>query len=398
MKTKYKKYYSLDSSDSKIAYDQVETKLMSGFVGSQGEEFYGGDAIKELERKSSQVFGYDHVISVNSWTSGLLLMVMSLELDDPSSEIIVTPWTMSATVMAIVQAGFMPVFADIDEKSFMPTLESIESKITSKTKAIFLADIFGQSFPYEQLSHLRERGIKILSDAAQAHLATRFDRPVGWQADVTGISLNRHKHINTGEGGLIFTNDSRIAEYTRRARNHGENLPFEDGFFKNMIGFNFRLTETQAAIGVNQLSKLPSIIESRQKLAAIADRFFEGSRYFNSVKPLDGNSHSYYIYPVLIKEKYRSTRFLDALSQSITNLGLPPIGKGYQNIHKIDFFSNPESTSGYYSRYFINPSCPVAEALHSRGFIGLLFCNHDFNDDSLNFYLESIETAASKIV
>ena len=134
------------------------------------------------------------------------------------------------------------LFVDIDEQSFMPSQKEVSSKVTSQTVAILMADIFGQCFPFEQLQDLRSQGIILLSDGAQAHSATRFGNHVGFGSDMTGLSFNRHKHVNTGEGGVILTNNSRFSEYCFRARNHGENYNIDSTASKS-LWLQFQLTE-----------------------------------------------------------------------------------------------------------------------------------------------------------
>ena len=391
----YKPFLSLDQRAEEAAQMQMKTRLMSGFVGAKGDDFYGGEQVKLLEAKCEEVYGFSNAISVNSWTSGLLLMVEALGLDDERDEIIVTPWTMSATVFAIIQAGFMPVFADIDENSFMPNIETISKVVTDRTRAIMVADIFGQSFPYETLEPLRKRGIKVLSDAAQSHLALRHGEPVGFSTECSGISLNRHKHINTGEGGIILTNNDEFAERCRQSRNHGENLDFNETKMVNMIGYNFRLTETQAAIGLTQLDLLENIVGGRQELATIADGLLGNSKYFDAVPPLPGNTHSYYIYPMLVKAPFRSRAFVEHVRRHMIGSGFPSPLVGYQNIQALDFFQNPDATSGRYSRYCTQPSCPMAEHLHDCGFMGILFCNSAFDTGNLTDYLAEMENAGN---
>lgn len=392
----YKLYTSIDQTDANVAYQQVSTGLLSGFVGAKGKEFYGGQEVLSFEADAVEMLGYEHAVSVNSWTSGLLLMLHALNVDEQDAEVIVTPWTMSATVFTIIQAGMIPVFADIDESTFMPTEESIRKKVTKKTAAIMLADIFGQSFAYETLTKYKSKGIKILSDAAQAHLAVRNGKPVGWEADCTGISLNRHKHINTGEGGLILTNNPTIAEHCKLARNHGENLNFEETKIPNMIGYNFRLTETQAAIGRNQLTKLPALVESRQFLANIANTRLESSKYFKTVPPMPGNSHSYYIYPMLLTEEYQDSKFRARIASELSSRGMPSPLTGYQNVHRLDLFQNDSASSGRYKKFCTKPKCEIAEHLHDTAFMGILFCNTQFSEESLLNYLDVMEVAASR--
>ena len=158
-----------------------------------------------------------------------------------TSEVIVTPWTMSATVMAIIHAGIKPIFVDIEENTFMPAPSKIKALVTDKTIGVLVADIFGQSFPYDEIADLKMEGIAIFSDAAQAPLVKRNGKPVGISATASGISLNRHKHINTGEGGVILTNDRQTAYCCQLARNHGENITLQKPLIPNMFGHNFRM-------------------------------------------------------------------------------------------------------------------------------------------------------------
>ena len=141
---KVKKFKSLEVDDANEAKKQVETGLMSGFLGAWSDEFLGGSEVLKFEKIAADFFGFKYSISVNSWTSGLQLMVAAIGADDYDAEVIVTPWTMSATVMAIVTNGLKPVFVDIEKDSFMPSPESIKSAVTDKTCAILMADIFGE--------------------------------------------------------------------------------------------------------------------------------------------------------------------------------------------------------------------------------------------------------------
>jgi perosamine synthetase len=387
-------YRSLDKSDANAAFNQVSTGLMSGYVGAWGDQFFGGPEVIEFEKRSKQLFGFDYAISVNSWTSGLEMMVGSIGNDDDSAEIIVTPWTMSATVMTIIKNGAIPVFADIDPLTFMPSLDHIKQKITSKTKAIMLADIFGQAYPYDDLIEFKKKGIKLISDAAQAPLATRHGKHAGFEADITGISLNRHKHINTGEGGIILTNDEHLAKYCFLSRNHGENITNEEWLLPNMIGNNFRLTETQAAIGKNQLLKLKDLVLKKRSIASTLINELDKSEYFYCPPTIDGNIHSYYIFPILIRDEYCNPSFRKKVNDYVISKGLPSLLMGYQNIHRLPLFTNPDASTGKFKRYFNPVSLPNAEKLHDQQFIGILFCNHDFTEEDVILIAKTMEDGA----
>ncbi|MDC3244162.1 DegT/DnrJ/EryC1/StrS family aminotransferase [Amylibacter sp.] len=385
---KVKKYKTLGSSEAIAAKQQIETGLMSGFVGAPGQEFYGGESIRLFEKCCSDKFGYEHAISVNSWTSGLLLMLLALEKE--SGEVIVTPWTMSATVMAIIQAGFVPVFVDIDKDSFMPLPNDVRCKVTSQTVAILMADIFGQCFPFEQLQDLRSNGIILLSDGAQAHAATRFGKHLGFGSDLTGISFNRHKHVNTGEGGVILTNNDRFAEYCFRARNHGENYNSDGYEFKNLFGYNFRLTETQAEVGIIQLNQMDAQVYKRRKLGALACRKLERNSFIRTPPPLNGNEHSYYILPLILTGNNADENTRKYINFELNSLGWPPLSEGYVNVHKLPIFNSKQSLTEKYHHLVTKPSLPMAEMLHDKTFMGIMTCNYDFTEELLDEYLDTI--------
>ena len=148
---------------------------------------------------AQDLFNVKHAIAVNSWTSGLICAVGALSVS-PGDEIIVTPWTMSATVAAILHWGCIPVFVDIDEDTFMLKPDDVSAAVSDKTKAILTADIFGQSDNYTLLRKVAEDyGLKVISDTAQAPYANTPDGFAGTLSDIGGISLNYHKHIHCGE-------------------------------------------------------------------------------------------------------------------------------------------------------------------------------------------------------
>jgi perosamine synthetase len=388
-----KKYKTVGLVEAIAARNQVETGLISGFVGMPGKEFYGGESIKLFEKNCAEKFGYKYAISVNSWTSGLLLMLLALEKD--SGEVIVTPWTMSATVMAIIQAGLTPVFVDIDEESFMPTPDDIAKKVTSKTVAILMADIFGQCFPFDQLHKLRSSGITLLSDGAQAHAATRFGSQLGYGADITGISFNRHKHVNTGEGGVILTNSDRFSEYCFRARNHGENYNSDGHDFKNLFGYNFRLTETQAVVGIVQLDKMDGQVNKRRRLGALACKKLKDNPRLRTPFPLNGNEHSYYILPLILTGNNTDNNTRKRINLELTSLGWPPLSEGYVNVHKLSIFHSKDQLTEKYYHLVTSPSLPNAERLHEKTFMGIMTCNYDFTEELLEEYLDTIDKILS---
>ena len=385
-------YRSLGEEEIAAANRVLRSGVLSAFIGAPGPGFYGGPEVQALEREAAERFGVKHVVSVNSWTSGLVAAMGAIGLE-PGDEVIVTPWTMVATATAILHWNAIPVFADIDPQTFNIDPNAVKAAITPRTRAIAAVDIFGQSADMPALRAIADsHGLRLVTDTAQAPGALIDGVAAGTLADIGGFSLNYHKHIHCGEGGLLVTNDDRFAERLRLIRNHGEAViqSSRADDLANILGHNFRLGEIEAAIAREQLHKLPTLIASRQAAA---------SRLTESLSKLPGlqvpivpstNSHVYYVYGIKLDLQVLTKGrdwFVDALREE----GVTGLFSGYQNIHLLPLFKHKIAygTTGFpwegLSRGTSNISyglgmCPVAEELHLKSFIGLNLCAHDFND------------------
>ena len=177
---------------------------------------------------------------------------------------------MSACAASILHWSAIPVFADVDPKTFCLSPKSVLKKITKKTKAIMLVDITGHPSDIDSFNKIAKKyKLKLIIDAAQSIGAKYIKKYTGTVGDVGGYSFNIHKHINTGEGGVIVTNNKNIANKAYLIRNHGENMVNKikkTSNFSNLIGYNFRLGEIEAAIGIEQLKKLPKILKKFKKM------------------------------------------------------------------------------------------------------------------------------------
>src|SRR5437773_6160001 len=250
-------YKSIGQEEQDAAVRVVQSGCLSGFCGSPGEQFFGGPMVRALERAWSQRFGVKHSISVNSAMSGLYASVGALGIG-PGDEVIVPPYTMSATAIAPLVYGAIPVFADIEPQTFGLDPDSVRRRITARTKAIIAVNLFGHPARLEELmATAHDHGLRLIEDNAQAPLATDGDRYAGTIGDIGVFSLNYHKHIHTGEGGMCVTNDDGLALRLQLIRNHAENAVEAVGMtdLTNMAGFNYRMTELSAAIGIEQLKK-----------------------------------------------------------------------------------------------------------------------------------------------
>ena len=389
-------YRSLGEEEIEAANRVLSSGVLSAFIGAAGEGFYGGPEVQALEREAAERFGVRHVVSVNSWTSGLVAAVGAIGIA-PGDEVIVTPWTMVATATAILHWNGIPVFVDIDRDTFNLDPAAVEAAITHRTRAILCADIFGQSADIPALRAIAERhGLRLITDTAQAPGAMLGGRSAGTSADIGGFSLNYHKHIHCGEGGLLVTDDDLLADRLKLIRNHGEAVIQSDDPSKlvNILGHNFRLGEIEAAIARSQLHKLPSLVASRQKAAT---RLRAGLADLVGLQlPVLARqaTHVYYVFGMILDpERLGRPRnwILDALRAE----GVPALCGGYQCIHLNSLFRHriAYGTGGFPWRGLTRGDstvtygpglCPVAEDLHQRTFIGLNLCAHPYTDPEID--------------
>lgn len=262
---KFPAYRVIDEQEKKEVNRVLDSGILSRYLGCWHEDFYGGPEVQAFEKEWAEYFGVKHALAVNSCTSGLIAAVGALGIG-PGDEVIVPPYTMCASVTAALWYGAIPVFADVEPNYFCIDPDSVAQRITKHTKAIIAVDLLGQPYDAGRLNEIAKKyNIPVIEDCAQAPGALYHNRFAGTLADVGIYSFNYHKHIHTGEGGMVVTNDDRIAERVQLIRNHAEAVvegkEVED--ITNMVGFNFRLTELQAAIGRVQLKKLASLVEAR---------------------------------------------------------------------------------------------------------------------------------------
>jgi|YNPMSStandDraft_2_1061718.scaffolds.fasta_scaffold03421_2 dTDP-4-amino-4,6-dideoxygalactose transaminase len=331
-------YNTIGEEEKRAVLKVLESGNLSQFLGAWHKDFYGGPMVQAFEKLWAETFGVKYAITVNSNTSGLFAAIGACGIQ-PGDEVIVSPYTMTASALAPIIYGGVPVFADIDEDNFGLSPESIEARITPKTKAILIVHIFGNPAKMDEIMSIAKKyNLKVIEDCAQSPMATYKGKYVGTIGDVGVFSLNYHKHIHTGEGGVITTNDDKIAEKLYLIRNHGENVVESKGVsdLVNTYGFNFRMTEIEAAIGIEQLKKLPKLLEERLRNAQF---FNEALGKIEGIEPAKVEPHSrhvYYVQPFKFKKEVFGVHrnvFINAVKAEIPSAFLredtPLIGAGY---------------------------------------------------------------------
>lgn len=362
--------YKVIGPEEKAAAGRVlDSGILSRFLGAWHADFYGGPEVQAFERAWADIANAKYGIAVNSCTSGLYAGIGAAGVL-PGDEVIVSPYTMAASATAALIFNGVPVFADIDPKTYCISAETIRPKITPRTKAIVVVHIFGQPADMDPIMDLaREHNLVVIEDCAQTPFATYKGRPVGTLGHMGVFSLNYHKHIHTGEGGMVTTNDEALAERVQLIRNHAEAVVEKKGVsnLNNMIGYNFRLGEIEAAIGLEQLKKGAALVEQRRQNVAYLESQLQGLSGLSTPYVGAAGDHVYYIhaldYDAAITGVPREL-MVQALRAELPVTTLregegPLMGMGYvKPLYLMPLFQTPDACSG--------PNSPFAQA-HAMG-------------------------------
>jgi perosamine synthetase len=393
------RYNTIGPEEMAAVQEVLQSGVLSRFLGCWDPDFYGGERVQALEKAWAGYFGVRHAVTVNSNTSGLMAAVGAIGIE-PGDEVIVSPWTMSASATAILVWNGIPVFADIEAETFNLDPASVEKNITPRTKALMVPDIFGHAADLDAIMDLAIKyRLKVIEDAAQVPGALYKGRYAGTIGHIGIFSLNYHKHIHTGEGGVCVTDDPVLAERLQLIRNHAEAVVEGKGVadLSNMIGFNFRMTEIEAAIGLEQLKKLPTLVSQR---TAVADRLTDKLRNLEGLSiPVvkAGCTHVYYVYPLVYQQSKTGIK-RDTIIAALQAEGVPIAG-GYQNLHLLPIYQKriaygkkgfPWIADVYKGQVSYEKGiCPVAEKLHDESFLQIGLCSCAFNDHEVDLVIRA---------
>lgn len=401
-----KLFNTIGEDDVSAAVDVIRSGVLSAYIGAPGEAFMGGPKVRALEAQAADYFGVRHAIAVNSWTSGLICAVGAIGIE-PGDEVITTPWTMAATSTAILHFAGIPVFADIDPVTFNIDPASVERCISPRTKAILAVDIFGQSADMRPLREIAEKyGLKLINDTAQAPGALYGNDYAGTLGDIGGYSLNYHKHIHCGEGGIIVTDDDLLAARMQLIRNHAEVVIQSDepAELANMLGYNFRMGEIEAAIASVQITKLKGRIDTRQTAAIRLTAGISDLPGLTTPVTQNGSTHVYYLYGLTIDPDRLGVR-RHAVTAALKAEGVPGITVGYQNLHRLPMFRHriaygtrgfPFNLAEREIPYGVG-TCPVAERLYDETFFGLNLCMFEYEDADIDLVIAAFRKVWSNL-
>lgn len=387
VRTKLFPAYKTIGPEEKQAVNRVlDSGVLSRYRGGWNEDFLGGPEVRAFEEEWAAFFGVKQAVAVNSNSSGLIAVLGAIGLE-PGDEVIVTPYSMCISATAPLWWGGIPVFADIEEEYFCLDPDSVEEKITDKTKAILIVDLFGQPYDVSAINTIAKRhNLIVIDDAAQAPYAKYKGKFAGTLGDIGVYSLNYHKHIHTGEGGMVVTDDAILADKVRLIRNHAEAVVGKKGIsdLTNMMGQNYRLTEVQAAIGREQLKKLPGLVEARVRNAEYLANKLNQISGIHVPDKRPGATHVYYYQAALFDEAVVDVprdAFIRAVRAELPVTELretegPRVSSGYvRPLYLMPLFQRriafgktgyPFSLIGNRPISYQEGSCPVVERLEAK--------------------------------
>ncbi|MBZ5559445.1 MAG: DegT/DnrJ/EryC1/StrS family aminotransferase [Acidobacteriia bacterium] len=370
--------------------------------------FRGGPEVQALEAEWSARYGVAHAVAVNSATSGLYAAMGATGVG-PGDEVIVSPYTMSASAACAMVYNAIPVFADVRPDTYALDVDSVRARLSPRTKAIVVVHLLGHPADMDPLMALaRERKLMVIEDCAQAHGATYKGRTVGTIGHFGVFSLNVNKTIQCGEGGVVTTADADLALRVQLIRNHAEVVvgQLNRANIVNMLGYNYRMTEIEAAIARVQLTRLDALNAHRLALAAYLTDRLRGCDALEPPHVAPGCTHAYYLYAMTYREDRtgvpRAT-FLQALKAEgvefaggyVQPLYLQPV---YQTRQLYGEVGCPFSCPFYDGEVSYAPGlCPTAERLHARDLVTTEMVRAPLTREDMDDIVKAIEKVTANL-
>jgi perosamine synthetase len=336
----------------KIGEEEIEAVVKVMRLGPLTNALGAGPTVTQFEKNFAEFAGVKHAIAVNTGTAALHAAIVAAGVKQ-GDEVILPSFTFVATAEAVVMAGGKPVFADIDPETYHISPDKIEKNVTKKTKAIVPVDLYGLAVDIKPIRKVAaEHDLAIVEDAAQAHGATYAGKPAGVFADAACWSLYASKNMTTGEGGVVTTDSDKLAETLRLIRTHGEKAKYAS----LMLGYNYRMSEIQAAIGLVQLEKLPAFVAKRRENAKRLTKLLAASDRLKLPEESEERQHSWYLYTVRLQNSTESER-----NKIVEELKRKDIGAEV-------YYINPVHLMPYYRESFGERRLPETEKASKQVF------------------------------
>ncbi len=353
----------------------VEEVLKSDFLTT-------GPKIAEFERKFADYVGAKYAVAVSNGTAALHIACMAAGIGE-GDEVITTPITFAASANCALYCGATPVFADIDPVTYNISPESVESHVTERTKAIIPVHYTGQACDMDAIHKIADRyNLIVIEDAAHAVGAEYKGKKIGSLSDMTEFSFHPVKHITCGEGGIVTTNREDLYEKLKLFRTHG--ITREEKFLHKVdgpwyyeqidLGYNYRITDIQAALGISQLGRIDKFLEKRKKIAAKYDEAFKDFDGIEIPKQAEYSNSAYHLYVIKVDKSIRKALF-EYLRAN--NIGV--------NVHYIPVYTFP-----YYREHgYENVKCENAEKLYES--IISIPIYYDLSDEEQDYVIDKIK-------
>lgn len=338
----------LSGNEKKYLSECIDT----GWISSEGP------FIKKFEDQMATHTGRKYAVAVTNGTAALELAIVALDIG-VGDEVIMPTFTIISCAQAIIKTGATPILIDSDYESFNMRVEDIESKISNKTKAIMVVHIYGLPVDMEPVLQLAKKyNLKIIEDAAEMHGQTYNDISCGSFGDISIFSFYPNKHITTGEGGMVLMNDQELFEKCKNLRNLCFSSDPEKRFIHENIGWNLRMTNLQAAIGVAQFERIDSFISKKRWIGEMYNDLLGDISVLNL--PIESNEYSkniYWVYAITLKDN--CTKSVKEIMKELNNSGIGTRPFFYP-MHQQPVFKK--------MGLFIGENYPNAEKLYERGF------------------------------
>jgi perosamine synthetase len=372
-------YNPIGYEEQRAVAEVMKSGLLSDYIGRDCEKFLGGKHVREFEKRWADYHRVKHAVSFNTATSALIAAIGASGIL-PGDEVVVIAYSMCISATAPLFYDAVPVFADIEPEYYCMDPKSLESKISPRTTAVLTVDLFGQSTDMRAVNAIAQKyKLRVICDSSHVPGCEYNGGFAGTFGDIGIYSLNQHKIIHCGEGGVAVTNDDELALRLQLIRNHAEAVVGGMNYknLSNMLGGNFRMPEIEAAIATEQLKKLPLLLQQRVDLAEYLTEKLSHLPFLTPPKVRDDSKHVYYLYPIKYHEEATGISREDYI-QNINDLGIPlyRFAGGYiKPLYLEPIFAECEKFKGGFPYSLLAESlrpayrrglCPVTERLYDK--------------------------------